>query len=300
MFAGSLVAIITPMKADGSLDLESWDRLIDLHAQSGTAGIIVGGTTGESPTVTEEEQLELLKRAKARLPAKVALIAGMGGSSTVHSAERARRLGEAPIDGLLVVTPAYNKPTQEGLYQHYAAVARSATTPIILYNVPGRTGVDMQPATVARLAKLPRIVAIKEALGTVERIRELCALLPQDFSVLTGDDATARESVLVGARGVVSVTANLFPRAMADMIAAALRGDAALAARLDAPLAGLHKVLFTEANPIPVKWAAMQMGLCQAGIRLPLTWLSEEFHARVGAALSEATAAFGLKTAGAA
>jgi 4-hydroxy-tetrahydrodipicolinate synthase len=297
MFSGSLVAIITPMKADGSLDLDAWDRLLDMHVQGGTSGIVVGGTTGESPTVTEPEQLELLKRARARLQGRVALIAGMGGSSTAHSVERVRRLCEAPVDGLLIVTPAYNRPTQEGLYQHYAALARAATVPVILYNVPGRTCVDMQPATVARLAKLPGIVAIKEAFGTVERIRELCALLPRDFSVLSGDDATARESVLAGSRGVISVTCNLFPRAMADMIDAAVHGDAALAAQLDAPLAGLHQALFAEANPIPVKWAATQLGLCQEGIRLPLTWLSEAHRGRVGAALREAQAVAGLKTA---
>jgi 4-hydroxy-tetrahydrodipicolinate synthase len=288
MFSGSLVAIITPMKSDGSLDFAAWDRLLELHAESGTGGIVVGGTTGESPTVTEPEQFELLKRARARLAGRVPLIAGLGGSSTAHTVERVRRLGEAPVDGLLIVTPAYNKPTQEGLYQHYSALARAASAPIILYNVPARTCVDLQPETVARLAKLPGIVAVKEALGTVERIRELCATLPRDFAVLSGDDATARESVLVGARGVISVTANLFPRAMADMIGAALRGDAALAARLDAPLTPLHQALFVEANPIPVKWAATELGLIAEGIRLPLTWLSEAHRGRVGAALREA------------
>ena len=301
MLSGSLVAIITPMKSDGSLDFDAWDRLIDLHVQGGTSGIIVGGTTGESPTVTEPEQLELLKRARARLPKNgVALIAGMGGSSTAHAVERVRRLGEAPIDALLVVTPAYNKPTQEGLYQHFAALARATTVPIVLYNVPGRTCVDMLPAAVARLAKLPGIIAIKEAFGTMERIRELCAILPREFAVLSGDDGTARESVLAGARGVISVTANLLPRAMADMIAAALRGDAALAARLDAPLASLHQSLFLEANPMPVKWAAAQLGLCQEGIRLPLTWLSEAHRGRLAAALREAQAGAAFPTAGAA
>jgi len=302
MFSGSLVAIITPMQADGSLDFEAWDRLGDMHVHGGTSGIVVGGTTGESPTVTEPEQLELLKRARARLAGtRVALIAGMGGSSTAHSVERVRRLNEAPVDGLLILTPAYNKPTQEGLYQHFAALARAATVPIILYNVPGRTCVDMLPATVARLAKLPGIVAIKEALGSVERIRELCSVLPREFSVLSGDDATARDSVLVGGRGVISVTANLLPRAMADVIDAALRGDAALAARLDAPLANLHQAMFVEANPIPVKWAAAQFGLCQEGIRLPLTWLSEAHRGRVGAALREAQAGgAAYQTAGAA
>ncbi len=301
MFSGSLVAIITPMKADGSLDFEAWERLVDMHAQAGTSGIVVGGTTGESPTVTEAEQIELLRRARARLSGRsVALIAGMGGSSTAHSVERARRLGEAPIDALLIVTPAYNRPTQEGLYQHYAALARAATVPIILYNVPGRTCVDMLPATVARLAKLPGIVALKEAFGSVERIRELCAVLPREFTILSGDDATARESVLAGARGVISVTANLLPRALADMIDAALRADAALAARLDAPLAGLHQAMFVEANPIPVKWAAAQLGLCQEGIRLPLTWLGEAHRGRVAAALREAQAGVVYQTAGAA
>ena len=288
MFSGSLVAIITPMKSDGSLDFAAWDRLLELHAESGTGGIVVGGTTGESPTVTEPEQFELLKRARARLAGRVPLIAGLGGSSTVHTVERVRRLGEASVDGLLIVTPAYNKPTQEGLYQHYSALARAAAAPIILYNVPARTCVDLLPETVARLAKLPGIVAVKEALGKVERIRELCATLPRDFAVLSGDDATARESVLAGGRGVISVTANLFPRAMADMIGAALRGDAALAASLDAPLAALHQALFVEANPIPVKWAAAELGLIAEGIRLPLTWLSESHRGRVGAAVREA------------
>jgi 4-hydroxy-tetrahydrodipicolinate synthase len=288
MFAGSLVAIVTPMRADGAVDYIAWERLLDLHLAAGTSGIIVCGTTGESATVTEQEQHELLKRARPRLGQRVALLAGLGSSSTADTVERARRLAGLPIDGLLVVTPAYNKPTQEGLYQHFAAVARVAPAPIMLYNVPGRTCVDLLPPTVARLAKLAGIVAIKEAHGTVDRIRELCANVPSGFAVLSGDDATARDSVLAGGRGVVSVSANIVPQAMSDMIAAAIKGDAARAAALDKPLAGLHQALFVEANPIPVKWAMAEAGLIGEGIRLPLTWLSAAHRARVGAALREA------------
>lgn len=290
MFSGSLVAIVTPMRADGALDFSAWERLLDLHLQAGTSGIVVGGTTGESPTVSEAEQHELLSRARARLAGRAALIAGLGGSSTERTVERTRRLAGLPIDGLLVVTPAYNRPTQEGLYQHYAAIARAASAPIILYNVPARTCVDMLPATIARLAKLTGIVAVKEAHGTVERVREVCASVPGGFAVLSGDDATARASVLAGARGVISVTGNVVPAAMVQMIDAAMRGDAALAAERDAPLTALHQALFVEANPIPVKWAMAEQGLIAEGIRLPLTWLSEAHRPRVRLALREAQA----------
>jgi 4-hydroxy-tetrahydrodipicolinate synthase len=300
MFSGSLVAIVTPMRGDGAIDYLAWDRLLDLHLESGTAGIIVGGTTGESPTVTEEEQHQLLKRARARLGQKMALLAGLGSSSTAATVERARRLTGLPIDALLVVTPAYNKPTQEGLYQHFAAVAQVAPAPIMLYNVPGRTCVDMLPPTVERLAKLAGVVAIKEAHGTVDRIRDLCSILPPDFAVLSGDDGTARESALAGGRGVVSVTANVVPRAVCDVMAAALKGDAARAAALDAPLTALHQALFVEANPIPVKWALAEMGLISEGIRLPLTWLSPAHRARVGVALREALGSRAQVKAGAA
>jgi 4-hydroxy-tetrahydrodipicolinate synthase len=288
MFSGSLVAIVTPMRVDGAIDYQAWERLLELHLQAGTAGIVVGGTTGESPTVSEAEQHELLRRARARLAGQAALIAGLGGSSTELTVDRTRRLGGLALDGLLVVTPAYNRPTQEGLYQHYAAIARAASVPVILYNVPARTCVDLLPATVARLAQLAGIVAVKEAHGTVQRIRDLCAQVPGGFDVLSGDDATARESVLAGARGVISVTANVAPAAMAAMIDAAMRGDAALAARHDAPLAALHQALFVEANPIPLKWAMAEQGLISEGIRLPLTRLSEGHWSTVRAALQQA------------
>jgi 4-hydroxy-tetrahydrodipicolinate synthase len=300
MFSGSLVAIVTPMRPDGGIDYSAWDRLLDLHLASGTSGVIVGGTTGESPTVSEAELHELLRRARPQLAGKVALLAGVGGSNTAEVVERTRRLAGLPVDGILAVTPAYNRPTQEGLYQHFAAIARAATAPIMLYNVPGRTAVDMLPLTVARLAKLAGIVAVKEAQGTVERIRELCAVVPAKMAVLSGDDATARESLLAGARGVVSVTTNCVPAAMAAMIDAAIKSDAQLASRIDAPLASLHQALFAEANPIPVKWALAEMGLIQSGIRLPLTWLSEGMRPRVGAALREALAGSVNQQAGAA
>jgi 4-hydroxy-tetrahydrodipicolinate synthase len=274
MFTGSLVAIVTPMRIDGSVDPEAWDRLLDWHLAAGTSGIVIGGTTGESVTLTDAELAELVGRARERLRGRLPVIAGVGGSSTASVVERARALGRSGADALLVVTPAYNRPTQEGLYRHFAAVAGTAGVPLVLYNVPSRTAVDLLPETVARLAKLPGIAAVKEAVPSIDRIRELVAAGGPGFDVLSGDDATAREAVAAGARGVISVTANVAPEAMAQMMAAALRGDAAAAARIDAGLAELHQVLFVEANPIPVKWALAQLGRIPGGIRLPLTELS--------------------------
>jgi 4-hydroxy-tetrahydrodipicolinate synthase len=202
--------------------------------------------------------------------------------------DRARQLSELPIDGLLVVTPAYNRPTQEGLYQHFAAVARAARAPVIMYNVPTRTAVDMLPATVQRLSQLPGIVAVKEAVPDLERVRELIAVCPRDFAILSGDDASARRSVLAGAKGLISVTANVAPRAVSDMVAAAMKADAAAAERLDGPIAALHRDLFLEVNPIPIKWALARMGMIESGIRLPLTELSAQYRPTVLAALSTA------------
>jgi 4-hydroxy-tetrahydrodipicolinate synthase len=274
MLTGSLVAIVTPMRLDGSIDPEAWDRLLDWHMAAGTSGVVIGGTTGESVTLTDAELAELVGRARERLRGRMPVIAGVGGSSTASVVERARALGRSGADALLVVTPAYNRPTQEGLYRHFAAVAGAAGVPLVLYNVPSRTAVDLLPETVARLAKLPGIAAVKEAVPSIDRIRELVAAGGPGFDVLSGDDATAREAVAAGARGVISVTANVAPEAMAQMMAAALRGDAAAAARIDAGLAELHQVLFVEANPIPVKWALAQLGRIPGGIRLPLTELS--------------------------
>ncbi|HEY2419354.1 MAG TPA: 4-hydroxy-tetrahydrodipicolinate synthase [Steroidobacteraceae bacterium] len=288
MFSGSLVAIVTPMHADGSIDWPAWERLLVLHLEAGTSGIVVGGTTGESATLTEMDLVALLERARPRLHGRAALVVGAGCSSTAASVERARRLSASGIDGLLVVTPAYNKPTQEGLYRHYAAVAEASSVPVVLYNVPSRTAVDMLPATVARLAKLPRIIAVKEAVASMDRVRELVAVTPGDFAVLSGDDATAAAAMAHGARGVISVTANVVPKAMAELTAAALRGERERATRLDAPLRALHEALFVESNPIPVKWAMAQRGLIQGGLRLPMTELSESCRARVSAALEAA------------
>jgi len=288
MFSGSLVAIATPMRPDGAVDLGAWEQLLDFHAASGTSGIVVGGTTGESATLTDSEFWQLTERACTHVRKRMQVIVGAGTSSTSSTVERARKLSELPIDGLLIVTPAYNRPTQEGLYQHFAAVARAARAPVIMYNVPARTAVDMLPATVQRLSQLPGIVAVKEAVPDLERVRKLVDLCPKDFAVLSGDDATARRSVLAGAKGVISVTANVAPRAMSDMVAAALKGDAAAAAQLDEPIAALHRDLFLEANPIPTKWALMRMGMIESGIRLPLTELSAQYQPAVLAALSTA------------
>jgi 4-hydroxy-tetrahydrodipicolinate synthase len=288
MFSGSLVAIVTPMRPDGGIDLGAWERLLDFHAASGTSGVVVGGTTGESATLSDSELWELTQRACTHVRKRMQVIAGVGTSSTAITAERARRLSELPIDGLLVVTPAYNRPTQEGLYQHFAAVSRAANAPLILYNVPARTAVDMLPATVQRLSQLPGIVAVKEAVPDLERVRELVEICPTDFAILSGDDASARRSVLAGAKGLISVTANVAPRAMSDMVAAGSRGDAAAAAQLDEPIAALHRDLFLEANPIPAKWALLRMGMIGSGIRLPLTELSAQYQPAVLAALSTA------------
>jgi 4-hydroxy-tetrahydrodipicolinate synthase len=290
MFSGSYVAIVTPMRADGALDFDAWSRLLEFHVAAGTRGIVVGGTTGESPTLTDAELRDLVVRAREQLRGRAQLLAGAGTSSTAGTVERAGWLGSLGVDALLVVTPAYNKPTQEGLYLHYKAVAAASPVPIVLYNVPGRTAVDMLPQTVARLAQLPRIAALKEAVADIGRIRELTAACGPGFDVLSGDDATAREAVLAGARGVISVTANVAPRRVSEVMAAALACQAGEAAALDASLAALHERLFLEANPIPVKWVMQQMDLSGPGIRLPLTPLSGKFHDR----LREAMRAAGL------
>jgi 4-hydroxy-tetrahydrodipicolinate synthase len=287
MFADSLVALVTPMTADEAVDLPAWQRLIEFHIAEGTAGVVVGGTTGESATLTEAELLQLVREAQAVAAGRLQVIAGAGLSSTAATLERVRALAPLRPDGLLVVTPGYVKPTQEGLFRHYAAVAAASDLPVILYNVPGRTGVDLAPATAGRLAALPRIVALKEAVAGPARIRELRAAAP-DLAVLSGDDPTAREAILAGAVGVISVTANIAPRGIADMVAAARRGDAARAAELDARLAGLHTALFLEPNPIPAKWALARMGLMGEGIRLPLTPLSAEVQPKVLSALQQA------------
>ena len=290
MFSGSLVAIVTPMRGDGAIDHNAWGRLIDWHIASGTAGLVVGGTTGESATLTDSELWDLAQRTCEHARHRIAVIVGIGSSSTAVSVERAGRFSQLGVEGLLVVTPAYNKPTQEGLYGHFAAVAEASAKPVVLYNVPSRTAVDMLPDTTGRLSQLERISAVKEAVPGPGRVRELLAACRQGFTVLSGDDATAREAILAGARGVVSVTANVAPEAMAAMVAAAMRGDRDSAALLDEPLMALHRDLFLEANPIPVKWALAQAGRIERGIRLPLTELSAPHRPAVLAALRRAPA----------
>jgi 4-hydroxy-tetrahydrodipicolinate synthase len=290
MFSGSLVAIVTPMRPDGTVDFEAWARLLDYHLANGSDGVVVGGTTGESATLEEAELRELTVRACQLLRGRAVVIAGAGTSSTAGTVARVGWLCELPIDGLLLVTPAYNRPTQEGLYRHFAAAAAAARKPLLLYNVPSRTAVDMKPATVARLAQLAGIVGIKEAVADLARVRELLGSCAADFVVLSGDDASARESIAAGARGVISVTANVAPRLMSQMVVAARAGDAERSRQLDSRLAALHRELFVEANPIPTKWLLAQMGLIGSGIRLPLTALAEEFHAAVRSAARAAGA----------
>ncbi|MBS0613117.1 MAG: 4-hydroxy-tetrahydrodipicolinate synthase [Proteobacteria bacterium] len=274
MFSGSMVAIATPMCDDGGIDWAAWERLLDFHLQAGTAGIVVAGTTGESASLERAEIVELTRRAVAYCRGRVPVIAGAGTHSTADTVARVRELSGLGVDGLLLVTPYYNKPPQEGLFRHFSAAAEASGVPIILYNVPSRTAVDLLPATLARLARHPRVVAVKEALGSMERGRQIVEACPPDFVLLSGDDATHLDLMGVGSKGVISVTANVAPRQMSEACAAAAAGDFARARQIDSALSALHRDLFVEANPIPVKWALAQMGLIGNAIRLPLVELS--------------------------
>ena len=273
MFSGSMVAIVTPMTTDGGLDWPAWDRLLDFHAREGTDGIVVAGTTGESPALVLDEIEELTRRAVARCRGKVKIIVGTGTNSTAESVARTRSLSRLGADAVMLVTPYYNKPPQEGLYRHFMAAADASEVPVILYNVPSRTAADLLPSTLARLARHPRIVAVKDATASLSRARETLELCPPEFTLLSGDDATAIDLMSVGARGVISVTANVAPRRMHEACEAALSGDLDKARTIDASLQSLHKDLFVEANPIPVKWAVARMGLVGNAIRLPLVEL---------------------------
>jgi 4-hydroxy-tetrahydrodipicolinate synthase len=274
MFRGSLVAIVTPMTADGALDWPAWDRLLDFHVREGTDGIVIAGTTGESPALALEEVEELTRRAVARCGGKLRLIVGAGTHATSSTVARTRLLSGLGADAVMLVTPYYNKPPQEGLYRHFMAAADASSVPIILYNVPSRTAVDLLPPTIARLARHPKIAAVKDASASMARARELLAAVPAEFAVLSGDDATAVEWIGAGARGVISVSANVAPRRMREACLAALDGDMAAARRIDAELQPLHRDLFVEASPIPVKWAVARLGLIGKAIRLPLVELS--------------------------
>ena len=288
MFHGSMVALVTPMHEDGTLDYESLDRLVEFHIENQTDAIVAVGTTGESATLDEHEHCETIARVVTKAAGRIPVIAGTGSNSTKEAISLTRCAMQAGADACLLVTPYYNKPTQEGLYLHHKAIAEAVAIPQILYNVPGRTVCDMLPQTVARLAEIPNIVGIKEATGNLQRAREIMDSCGDKLDVFSGDDATALELILMGAKGDISVTANVAPKAMHDMCAAALRGDRAEAERINQSLLALHKDLFLEANPIPVKWALNQMSLIPAGIRLPLTPLSEKYHDQVRQALKQA------------
>ena len=288
MFRGSMVALVTPMHADGSVDFESLSRLVDFHVENNTSAIISMGTTGESATLDEKEHCEVIRRTVELANERIPIIAGTGANSTTEAITLTRCAMQAGVDACLLVTPYYNKPTQEGLYLHHKKIAEEVPVPQILYNVPGRTACDMLPETVARLAEVSNIIGIKEATGDLQRLKEIQALCGDNFDLYSGDDATGTEFMLQGGHGVISVTTNVAPKAMADMCEAALAGERDKALQLNSPLEGLHEKLFVEANPIPVKWALQEMAMISAGIRLPLTPLAEKYHDDVRAALLKA------------
>ena len=288
MITGSIVALVTPMRSDGALDHEALAKAVDRVIEAGSAAIVSVGTTGESATLDVDEHTDVIRRTIDVAAGRVPIIAGTGANSTTEAIHLTAAAKAAGADAALLVTPYYNKPPQEGLYRHFKAVAEAVDIPQILYNVPGRTAVDMLPSTVERLADVPGIVGIKEAKGDLDRVRELVALGLPDFALYSGDDATARDSILLGFHGDISVTANVAPEGMARMCAAALAGDAETAAAIDADLAALHRSLFVEPNPIPVKWALAELGLIDEGIRLPLVPLDPAFHDEVRAAIKAA------------
>jgi 4-hydroxy-tetrahydrodipicolinate synthase len=290
MLTGSLVAIATPMQDDGALDLAAYRKLIDFHIANGTAAIVAVGTTGESPTVNVDEHCLLIKTAVGHAAGRVPVIAGTGGNSTAEAVELTKYAKEVGADACLSVVPYYNKPPQEGLYRHFRMIAEAVGLPMLLYNVPGRTVADLANDTVLKLAQLPAIVGLKDATSDLVRHVELIKRLPKDkeFALYSGNDDTALAYMLLGGHGVISVTANVAPKAMSQMCAAALRGDIAGARAINDRLSTLNVKLFVEANPIPVKWAMAEMGLCGGALRLPLSPLSAQFHDTVRNALREA------------
>jgi 4-hydroxy-tetrahydrodipicolinate synthase len=288
MFRGSMVAMVTPLEEDGSVDRPALGRLVEFHIENGTDAIVSVGTTGESATLTPDEHIDVVARTVRLVAGRVPVIAGTGANSTSEALHLTAAAQEAGADACLLVTPYYNKPPQEGLYQHFKTIADAVPIPQILYNVPGRTACDMLPETVDRLADIPNIVGIKEASGSLDRNRELIERCGDRMDILSGDDAWGCETTLAGGKGVISVTANVAPAAMHQMIAAALNGDAKLARELDGLLEALHESLFVEANPIPVKWAVARLGLMGGTIRLPLVELAEQHHQSVLEAMKQA------------
>ena len=288
MLQGSMVAIVTPMFDDGSLDLPALRALIDWHVDAGTDGIVIVGTSGESPTVDVDEHCLLIKTTVEHVAGRIKVIAGTGANSTSEAIELTAKAKSLGVDACLLVTPYYNKPSQEGLYQHFAAVASAVDIAQILYNVPGRTSCDMHNDTVLRLAAINNIVGIKDATGGIERGTDLLLRRPKDFAIYSGDDATGMALMLLGSQGVISVTANVAPQLMSEMCVAAMAGNVKTACDINAKLFALHQKLFIEANPIPVKWVLQQMGKIQAGIRLPMVSLSKQYHDVLRAAMRQA------------
>jgi 4-hydroxy-tetrahydrodipicolinate synthase len=289
MFRGSMVALVTPMTADDSVDYDSLQRLVDFHVENGTSAIISMGTTGESATLDLPEHCEVMRRTVEMASGRIPIIAGTGANSTTEAIDLTECARDGGADACLLVTPYYNKPTQEGLYLHHKKIAEMVDIPQILYNVPGRTVCDMLPETVARLAEVPNIIGIKDATGDLNRLKAMQSQIADDkFEFFSGDDATGTEFMLQGGHGVISVTSNVVPKAMAEMCVAALAGEREKAELLNAPLKGLHSNLFLEANPIPVKWVLAEMGLIPPGIRLPLTPLSEPYHSPLREAMQQA------------
>lgn len=288
LFSGSIVALITPMR-DGEIDFDELKNLIEFHIKSGSHGLVLVGTTGESTTLTIDEQVRLIKKGVEYADGRIPIIAGTGSNATSEAIILTKLLGDSGVVGCLSVVPYYNKPTQEGLYQHYKTIAECTDLPQILYNVPGRTGTDLKPETVARLAEIPNIIGIKEATGDLSRVAQIKQLAGNDFIFLSGDDATGLESMKLGGQGVISVTNNLAAADMAKMCEFALAGNFEEADKINNRLMDLHRDLFVEGNPIPVKWAAYKMGLIsQPTLRLPLTVLSDENQPKILAALEKA------------
>ena len=288
MIKGSIVAIVTPMHADGSLDYPGLNKLVDWHIAEGTDAIVIAGTTGESATVSVEEHCALIKATVEYAKGRIPIIAGAGGNSTAEAIKLTQYAKEAGADATLQVVPYYNRPTQEGMYQHFKAIAEAVDLPVILYNVPGRTVADMSNETILRLAQIKNIIGVKDATGNIGRGLDLLRLAPKSFAVYSGDDPTAMALMLAGGKGNISVTANVAPKIMHEMCKAAMEGDIAKALELNNKVFPLHQKLFVEPNPVPVKWALAEMGMRPAGIRLPLVPLAAEYHESVRGALREA------------
>ena len=288
IFQGSMVAMATPMQDDGTIDYPSLNNLVDFHLQHNTDAIVPVGTTGESATLNNKEHAEVIKRVVQRVNKRIPVIAGTGANSTDEAIELTEYAFKVGADACLLVTPYYNKPTQEGLYQHFKAVAQAVPIPQVLYNVPSRTACDMLPQTVSRLADIENIVGLKEAIGELDRVKEVIDLCGDRIAIISGDDATSMETLLLGGKGVITVTGNVAPKLMHDMCMAGLCGDRQEAEKINSMLEGLHHDLFLESNPIPVKWALNVMGLIPPGIRLPLTTLSNEYHEQLRESMKRA------------